>query len=209
MATAPAGPILPSSCSQGLGKHGPAPNLVLCSFGTAWQQWWSWWGVGNGARFLLLPASGCPKAPCWFCPTLYSYRALWYCCSPDSHSSLPRHRQNSRRANSSLWSYCCCQWASLQTCVTSCSPEWTLCLFLRLERVRRASGDHWQFLYTVWLSGLGLLWKQEASTFYLWSFIAGIGKTHIKKDDIQRKLFGLMFVFKRYKNIWRKKTIYH
>lgn len=51
VATAPAGPILPRSCSHGLGERGPAPNLVPYSFGGS---------GGGGDRFLLLPAAGLP-----------------------------------------------------------------------------------------------------------------------------------------------------
>lgn len=58
MAAAPAGSVLPSSCSHGLGEHGPEPHLVPHSVGAGRQ--WRQWGWGWGDRFLFFPVSGLP-----------------------------------------------------------------------------------------------------------------------------------------------------
>lgn len=139
VATAPAGPILPRSCSHGLGERGPAPNLVPYSFGGS---------GGGGDRFLLLPAAGLPAGSVPH-SVLTHLGLLQACITLAPTPPPPRGRRDRRRARRPPMELCCCQRALLQPCVPSCSPEWTLCHFLRLKRERRASGDYGLFSNTV------------------------------------------------------------
>lgn len=125
---APAGPVLPSSCSHGLGEHGPDPHLVPYSFG-AGRQWRQW---GWGDRFLFFPVSGLPAGSV---PHSVLTEPSGAPVALTHTRPTPGGAERAEEPESLPWP-CVTDNELCFNPVTSHSPEWTLWPFLQLERER-------------------------------------------------------------------------